>query len=76
MSSGGVANVGACPERSRRNFENHLIQQGGVSIVYDGDGNRAAKTVAGVNTAYIFDDRNSTGYVQVLGGWRRDSMSS
>src|SRR5438445_598627 len=26
-------------------FENHLIQQGGVSIVYDGDGNRASKTV-------------------------------
>jgi RHS repeat-associated protein len=47
-------------------FENHLIQQGGVSIVYDGDGNRAAKTVAGVKTAYIFDDRNPTGYVQVL----------
>jgi hypothetical protein len=40
--------------------------QGGVSIVYDGDGNRAAKTVAGVKTAYIFDDRNPTGYVQVL----------
>jgi RHS repeat-associated protein len=58
ISSGGVANA--------YDFENHLIQQGGVSIIYDGDGNRAAKTVAGVKTSYIFDDRNPTGYVQVL----------
>jgi hypothetical protein len=53
IQQGGVTIVAACPERSRR----------------DGDGNRAAKTVAGVKTAYIFDDRNPTGYVQVLGGW-------
>src|ERR1700686_488163 len=58
VSSGGVANV--------YDFENHLIQQGGVSIVYDGGGNRGAKTVAGVKTSYIVDDRNPTGYVQVL----------
>jgi hypothetical protein len=47
-------------------FENHLIQQGGVSIVYDGDGNRVFKTVAGNKTGYLVDDRNPTGYVQVL----------
>jgi YD repeat-containing protein len=37
-----------------------------VSIKYDGDGNRIFKTVAGVTTAYLMDDRNPTGYVQVL----------
>jgi RHS repeat-associated protein/uncharacterized repeat protein (TIGR01451 family) len=58
VSSGGVANV--------YDFENHLIQQGGVSIKYDGDGNRIFKTVAGATTGYLLDDRNPTGYVQVL----------
>ena len=57
-SSGGVANV--------YDFENHLIQKDGVSIKYDGDGNRLFKTVAGVTTGYILDDRSPTGYVQVL----------
>lgn len=47
-------------------FENHLIQQGGVSIVYDGDGNRASKTVNGVTTTYLVDTQNPTGYAQVL----------
>jgi len=37
-----------------------------VSIKYDGDGNRIFNTVAGVTTAYLMDDRNPTGYVQVL----------
>ena len=58
MSSGGVANV--------YDFENHLIQQGGVTIKYDGDGNRLFKTVAGVTTGYLLDDHSPTGYVQVL----------
>lgn len=58
VSSGGVANV--------YDFENHLIQQGGVGIKYDGDGNRVFKTVAGVTTSYLLDDRSPTGYVQVL----------
>ena len=57
-SSGGGANV--------YDFENHLIQQGGVSIKYDGDGNRVSKTVAGITTGYLLDDRTPTGYVQVL----------
>jgi RHS repeat-associated protein len=47
-------------------FENHLIQQGGVSIVYDGDGNRASKTVNGITTTYLVDTQNPTGYAQVL----------
>ena len=49
-------------------FENRLtsVNGGVVAIVYDGDGNRAAKTVSGVTTRYLVDDRNLTGYAQVL----------
>ncbi len=47
-------------------FENHLIQQSGISIVYDGDGNRASKTVGGATTTYLVDTRSPTGYAQVL----------
>jgi RHS repeat-associated protein len=47
-------------------FENHLIRKGGVTAVYDGDGNRVSKTVGGVTTNYLVDDVNPTGYVQVL----------
>jgi RHS repeat-associated protein len=72
----------ACPERSERDvngnvvhsvegdiaydFENHLIRKGGVTAVYDGDGNRVSKTVGWVTTNYIDDDLNPTGYAQVL----------
>jgi RHS repeat-associated protein len=49
-------------------FEGHLVTKdgGAVRITYDGDGNRVAKTVGGVTTRYLVDDRNPTGYVQVL----------
>lgn len=49
-------------------FENHLKGEnsGAVAITYDGDGNRVAKTAGGVTTKYLVDDRNPTGYAQVL----------
>lgn len=47
-------------------FENRLVQAGGVKIVYDGDGNRVSETVAGVTTKYLVADQNLTGYTQVL----------
>jgi RHS repeat-associated protein len=48
-------------------FENHLVQAGaGINIVYDGDGNRVSKTVAGVTTTYLVADENPTGYAQVI----------
>ena len=37
-----------------------------VGMVYDGDGNRVAKTVNGVTTLYLVDDLNPTGYAQVV----------
>jgi RHS repeat-associated protein len=47
-------------------FENRLVQRGGVALVYDGDGNRVSKTVAGVTTNYLVAEQNLTGYAQVL----------
>jgi RHS repeat-associated protein len=48
-------------------FENRLKSAGGpVNMVYDGDGNLAAKTVGGVTTRYLIDDLNPTGYAQVI----------
>jgi RHS repeat-associated protein len=47
-------------------FENRLVAAGGVSIVYDGDGNRVQETVAAVTTKYLVSEVNPTGYVQVL----------
>jgi hypothetical protein len=35
-------------------------------IIYDGDGNRVSKTVAGVTTSYLVDTQNPTGYAQVV----------
>jgi hypothetical protein len=35
-------------------------------MVYDGDGNRVAKTVGGVTTQYLVDELNPTGLPQVM----------
>jgi RHS repeat-associated protein len=49
-------------------FENRLkaMNGGAVTLVYDGDGNRVAKTVSGATTRYLVDDVNPTGYAQVV----------
>jgi RHS repeat-associated protein len=49
-------------------FENRLksMNNGTVTIVYDGDGNRVAKTASGATTRYLVDDLNPTGYSQVV----------
>ncbi len=57
IASAGVNNV--------YDFENHLISHGAVAMVYDGDGNRVAKTASGVTTRYLVDDLNPTGFAQV-----------
>jgi RHS repeat-associated protein len=48
----------------------HLTNMNGtVFMAYDGDGNRVSKTNAGTtgaNTFYLVDDRNPSGYAQVL----------
>jgi RHS repeat-associated protein len=52
----------------RYDFEDRLIDRnnGQITILYDGDGNRVRKTVGGVTTLYLVDDVNPTGYSQVL----------
>ena len=49
-------------------FENRLksMNNGAVTIQYDADGNRVAKTVAGVTTRYLVDELNPTGLAQVV----------
>jgi len=49
-------------------FENRLksMNKGTVTLVYDGDGNRVAKTVGAATTQYLVDDLNPTGYAQVV----------
>jgi RHS repeat-associated protein len=49
-------------------FEDRLksVDGGAVRIVYDGDGNRVAKTVGGVTTRYLVDTNSPTGYAQVV----------
>ncbi len=49
-------------------FENRLISKdgGAATLVYDGDGNRVAKTAGGVSTQYLVDELNPTGYLQVM----------
>jgi RHS repeat-associated protein len=51
-------------------FENRLksMTAGSVAVTiqYDADGNRVAKTVNGVTTRYLVDDLNPTGYAQVV----------
>jgi RHS repeat-associated protein len=44
---------------------------GAILLAYDGDGNRTRKTVTatGTTTYYLLDDRNPSGYVQVLEEW-------
>ena len=48
--------------------ENHLVSMNGgtATILYDGDGNRVAKTIGGVTTRYLVTDLNPTGYPQVV----------
>jgi RHS repeat-associated protein len=42
------------------------VNNGAVRVVYDGDGNRVAKTVGGVTTRYLVDDLSPTRYSQVV----------
>ncbi len=49
-------------------YDNRLIgaDGGAVTIAYDGDGNKVEETSGGVTTQFLVDDRNPTGYSQVI----------
>jgi RHS repeat-associated protein len=49
-------------------FENRIksVNSGQLVFVYDGDGNRVAKTVAGVTTKFLVDTNSPTSYAQVV----------
>jgi len=54
----------------------HLVAMGNqTNFVYDGDGNRVSKTVDGVTTYYLVDDRNPSGYPQVVEVWNDSDHS-
>src|SRR3974377_431321 len=38
----------------------------GIAIVYDGDGSLVSETVGSTTTKYLVDDKNPTGYSQVM----------
>jgi RHS repeat-associated protein len=50
--------------------ENRLTQRNGsngnITLLYDGDGNRVQEIINGQTTSYLVDDRNPTGYAQVV----------
>jgi YD repeat-containing protein len=55
-------------------FENHVIQAGaGITMVYDGDGNRVQKTVAGATTKYLVEPQSPTGYATPRSSARRSA---
>jgi RHS repeat-associated protein len=45
------------------------VNNGQILITYDGDGNRISKKVGGTTMYYLVDDRNPSGYAQVLEEW-------
>ena len=51
-------------------YENRLINyNNSVYLAYNGDGVRVKKTANGTNIYYLVDDRNPSGYAQVLEEW-------
>jgi len=54
--------------------ENRLTNyNNSVYLVYNGDGTRVQKTVGSTTTYYLVDDRNPSGYAQVLEEWTAGS---
>ena len=39
---------------------------GAIRFAYDGEGNRVAKTIGGISTKFLVDDRNPTEHAQVV----------
>ncbi len=65
-ANGNTTNSAGVPYRY--NVENQLLDynNGAVTLGYNGDGIRVVKNVGGQVTFFVVDDRNPSGYVQVL----------
>jgi RHS repeat-associated protein len=67
-ANGNATQVGA--KSFTYDSENHMMSMStagtSVNMIYDGDGNRVAKTINSVTTQYLVDDMNPTGYAQVV----------
>ncbi|MDB6028311.1 MAG: wapA7, partial [Verrucomicrobiales bacterium] len=77
-SSSGVI-LPTSSTKDKYDYENCLIERSDgnttIRLVYDGDGNRVRKIVTvgtgtPTTTRYLVDDRNPTGYSQVLEEWK------
>jgi RHS repeat-associated protein len=66
-----TTNGGAATGPYYYNVEDRLtnFNNGAVMLWYDGDGNRVKKTAGSTNFFYLVDDRNPSGYAQVLEEW-------
>src|SRR5208283_4184711 len=62
LTSGGKTFAYDFQDRLKAMYSGSVV----VTLQYDGDGNRVAKTVNGVTTSYLVDDVNPTGYPQVV----------
>jgi RHS repeat-associated protein len=51
------------------NIVSQLTNAGPVVLNYDGDGNRTVKTIGSTTVFYLTDDRNPSGYTQVIEEW-------
>ena len=84
LTSDGYDNNGNTTSSSGNAYQydalNHAtnVNNGGILMAYDGDGNRVKKTVAatGVTTYYLVDDRNPSGYAQVVEEWTTVSSAT
>lgn len=67
-ANGNTRSAGGFTFTYTYDFEDRLrsANNGAVRIVYDGDGNRASKTVGGVTTRYLVDDLSPSRYSQVV----------
>jgi RHS repeat-associated protein len=56
---------------------NHLtnVNSGSILMTYDGDGNRVSKKISGVTVYYLIDDKNPSGYIQVLEEYQGSTLS-
>jgi RHS repeat-associated protein len=71
-SRSGTGILPVIPVTDQYDDQNRLVQrtetENGktITILYDADGNRVAKTVNGITTYYLVDSQNPTGYAQVI----------